>query len=137
MCQLRSGASFTTPGASGVISKVNSHEVCQLLTTISHKMAPRKGQSGAGITPRRALCGEHPPLLHYPDRNFGHFARRDLHVCMKTVFSQSLSIIWSATHPLCHSNALHGGGYGARTTNIQRTRHIQDIQRQIPALACE
>ena len=34
----------------GGISKVNFHQVCQLLTTISHKMAPRTGQSGAGIT---------------------------------------------------------------------------------------
>ena len=41
----------------GVISKVNFHQVFQLLTTISHKMAPRTGQSGAGITPRRAFCG--------------------------------------------------------------------------------
>ena len=41
----------------GVISKVNFHQVCQLLTTISHKTAPRTGQSGAGITPRRAFCG--------------------------------------------------------------------------------
>ena len=40
------------------VFKVNFHQVCQLLTTISHKMAPRTGKSGAGITPRRAFCGE-------------------------------------------------------------------------------
>ena len=45
----------------GGISKVNFHQVCQLLATISHKMAPRTGQSGAGITPRRALCGSNSP----------------------------------------------------------------------------
>ena len=41
----------------GVISKVNFNQVCQLLTTISRKMAPRTRQSEAGITPRRAFCG--------------------------------------------------------------------------------
>ena len=41
----------------GVISKVNFIQVCQFLTTISHKMAPRTRQSEAGTTPRRAFCG--------------------------------------------------------------------------------
>ena len=42
----------------GVISKVDFNQVCQLLITISHKMAPRTRQSEAGITPRRAFCGQ-------------------------------------------------------------------------------
>jgi len=47
----------TTQGPSWGYSKVNFHQVCQLSTTISHKMAPRMGQSGAGITPRGTFCG--------------------------------------------------------------------------------
>ena len=46
-----------TQGHSWEYSKVNLHQVCLLLTTIFHKMAPRTGNSGAGITPRRAFCG--------------------------------------------------------------------------------
>ena len=40
--------------------KVNFYEVCQLLTTIRNKMAPRTAkrlQSGDGIPSRRAFCG--------------------------------------------------------------------------------
>jgi len=48
----------------GVISKVKFNQVCQLLTTVSHKMAPRTRQSEAGITPQRAFCGASRGLKH-------------------------------------------------------------------------
>ena len=42
----------------------------QLLAINAHKMAPRTGQSGAGITPRRAFCGkEAAGGLPYPGIN--------------------------------------------------------------------
>ena len=54
----------------GGISKVNIHQVCQLLTTISHKIASRTGQSGVGITPRRAFWGVTAPVrfVKVPER---------------------------------------------------------------------
>ena len=55
----------------GGISKVNVHQVCQRLTTITHKMAPRTGQSGAGLTPRRAFCGAPQTLKPYQAKTSG------------------------------------------------------------------
>ena len=41
----------------GGISKVNRHQVCQFLTTISHKIAPRTSTRVHRIPPLRAFCG--------------------------------------------------------------------------------
>ena len=53
-----------------VISKINFDQVCQLLTTISQKMAPRMRQSEVGITPRRAFCGLHAAAFDASGCNF-------------------------------------------------------------------
>ena len=68
----------TTPRKAlrGGISKINFQQVCQLLKTISHKMAPRTGQNGAGITPRRAFCGTYASARHC--ENAGKRRRRIL-----------------------------------------------------------
>ena len=68
----------------GVISNVNFNQVCQLLTTISHKMAPRTRKSEAGINPRRAFCGQTRVCQKWqggfqPDRIFIREQRADLH----------------------------------------------------------
>ena len=91
----------------GGISKVNFNQFCQLLTTISHKMAPRTRQSEAGITPRRAFCGSarvsrgwNDPLLIRWNDPWGsfHLIRKPSQIYYALIITNTSSSSFRAFH---------------------------------------